>query len=274
MDALGRFIVERMRCRFHPYLSPNVGWRRYPPHMAKLLKMLNPLHVISVREKIVAVDGAYVKGERPLREKYSIARDAASVLFGEVEDMIGIGFNLEVSFHSSGIASISLYWGSVWHLVPSTPLKLPRFAYEMDPNREGAPLLERREAGVKATSLISEERKAELRISDRFFVDPKPENAATFGDLCFLTQMREKWNVIRTVSVDISIPSDIWIYDGSARRECIAEVLRSSVGLKRFVSHGLMELVIRGRDDPQIKSWRTILKLLEKDNPQLASLQK
>ena len=86
MDDLGKFIVERMRCRFHPYLPPNDTWRSYPPYMAELLKILNPLHIISVTDKMVAVDGVYVRDERPLREKYSIAREAASALFGEVEE--------------------------------------------------------------------------------------------------------------------------------------------------------------------------------------------
>jgi len=273
VDDLGKFVVERMKCRFHPYLSPNARWRHYPPHMATLLKTFNPLHVISVTGKIVAVDGVYVKDERPLREKYSIARGAVSALFGEVEEKIGIGFNLEVSFHSSGITSISLYQGSVWYLVPSTPLKFPRFAYEMDPNREGVPQSWSGETDVKAAVLIDEEKKGELRVSGRFFVDPRPENTTTFGDLCFLTQMREKWHVDRSVPVDSTQPSGIWMYSGSVE-ESIAEALRCSVGLKSFVSHGLMELIIREEEDPQTRRWRCILKLLEEKEQQLTPLQR
>jgi len=30
MDKIFQLILERMRCRFHPYLPPNARWRYYP----------------------------------------------------------------------------------------------------------------------------------------------------------------------------------------------------------------------------------------------------
>ena len=238
MDDLGKFMVERMRCRFHPYLPPNTAWGSYPPHMAKLLKILNPLHIISVTEKIVAVDGVYVRDRRSLREKYSIAREAASALFGEVEEKIAVGFNCEVSFHKSVFASISLYWGNVWYLVPSTLLKAPRFACVVDiyhVNNSLFPYKENGEGGLTATVVVygEEERMPEIYVSRRFFRDPKPENAMTFGDLCFLSQMREKWSVDRSIPVKYGMPSSIWIYSRNMEKH-IAEVLRHTVGVEEL----------------------------------------
>jgi len=268
MDPLGKFMVERMRCRFHPYLSPNAGWYYYPKHMAELLKMFNPLHIISVTKKIVAVDGVYVRDGRPLREKYSIAREAASALFGEVEEKITVGFNCEVSFHKSGCASISLYWGNIWYLVPSIPLKTPRFAYVIDiynVNNDLFPYKENDDGGLTVVAAANgeEEKAPEIYVSKKFFKDPKPGNAETFGDLCFLAQMREKWNVDRSIPVKYGMPSSIWIYSHNTEKR-IAEVLRFTIGLKSFISHGYMELLVGG-DCKETEGWRRLLKLLEED---------
>jgi len=266
MNALGEFIVERMRCRFHPYLPPNAGWRYYPKHMAELLKMLNPLHIVSATKKIVAVDGVYVRDERPLREKFSIAREATSALFGEAEEKIGIGFNCEISIHKSGCASISLYWGNIWYLVPSIPLKMPRFAYVVDiyhVNNDLFPYEENDDGGLTAVAAANgeEEKAPEIYVSKKFFRHPKPENAETFGDLCFLAQMREKWNVDRSIPVKYEMPSSIWIYSHDMEKR-IVEVLKHTVGLKSFISHGYMELLIGG-EERQTEGWRRLLRLLE-----------
>jgi len=263
MDVLGKFIVERMKCRFHPYLPPNAGWYYYPKHMAELLKMLNPLHIISVTKKIVVVDGVYVRDKRPLREKYSIAREAASTLFGEVEEKIAVGFNCEVSIHKSMIASISLYRGSIWYLVPSIPLKTPRFACRIDGNHRNSDLFPYREDGevlVAAAVIDGEEEAPEVYVSQRFFRDPRPENAMTFGDLCFLSQMLEKWNVDRSIPVKYGMPSSIWIYSRNTEKR-IAEVLKCTVGLESFIRHGYMELLMGEKG--QTEGWSRLLRLLE-----------
>ena len=267
MDKIFQLILERMRCRFHPYLPPNAGWYYYPKHMAELLKMFNPLHIISVTKKVVAVDGVYVRDGRSLREKYSMAREAASVLFGEVEEKIGIGFNCEVSFHKSMIASISLYWGNIWYLVPSIPLKTPRFAYVVDiynVNNDLFPYEENDDGGgltAVAAANGEEEKAPEIYVSKKFFRDPKPENAETFGDLCFLSQMREKWSVDKSIPVKYGTPSSIWIYSQNAEKR-IVEVLKHTVGLKSFISHGYMELLI-GEEEKQTEGWRRLLRLLK-----------
>jgi len=267
MNALREFIVKRMKCRFHPYLSPNARWRHYPPHMAKLLKDLNPLHIITVTDKITVIDGVYVKDERSMREKYSIARDAASALFGEIEEKICVAGNCEVLIHKSGCASISLFWGTLWYLVPSIPLKAPRFACKIDATHRNSALFPYEESDggdcLNAVVLVDEEEKAELSVSEQFFNDPKPENVATFGDLCFLTQMRDGWRVEKEIPVEYRYEARYAIFDDM--EEIIAKVLKGSIGLKSFINHGLMEIMIKDREDPQIEFWRRFLQILEKE---------
>jgi len=108
VDALKSLIAERLKCRFHPYLSETARWRHYPTHMAKLLETLNPLHVISVTDKIVVVDGVLVEDNRPLREKYLLAVEAVSALFGDAEEKLCVAANCEVALHRSAVASINL----------------------------------------------------------------------------------------------------------------------------------------------------------------------
>jgi len=38
LDVLERFILERVKCRFHPFLSETARWRHYPLHISKLLE--------------------------------------------------------------------------------------------------------------------------------------------------------------------------------------------------------------------------------------------
>jgi len=105
------------------------------------------------------------------------------------------------------------------------------------------------------------EKAPEIYVSKRFFRDPKPENAETFGDLCFLSQMRENWSVDRSIPVDYETPSGIWMYSPRAEKYII-EVLRCTIGLRSFICHGYMELLI-GEEEKQTEGWRRLLRLLE-----------
>lgn len=261
MDSLETLIAERLKCRFHPYLSETARWRHYPPHMAKLLETLNALHVISVTDKIVAVDCVFAEDNRPLREKYALTAEAASVFFGEVEEKICIATNCEVTIHRSTVASISLYWGSVWHLAPSTLLKPPRFAYATDPNNSLF-ACERVYQGdyVNCYALVDEKPVATVYVNKSFFLDPKPKNVRLFGDLCFLSQMSERWNVNDTVDMEAFPPRFSQWEDAL---ECTAEVLKQCIGLKSLVSHGYKELLLRGANESQVNTWKNLLKLLE-----------
>jgi len=261
VDALESLIAERLKCRFHPYLSETARWRHYPTHMAKLVETLNPLHVISVTDKIVAVDGVFVEDNRPLREKYSLAVEAISALFRDVEEKLCVATNCEVSIHKRAVASISLYWGSVWYIAPSTLLKLPRFAYATDPNN-GLFMRERVYDGdyVNCYVLVEEKPVATVHVNKSFFLDPKPRNVRLFGDLCFQSQMSERWNVNEAVDIEV-FPPRFGQWEDAL--ECIAEVLKQYIGLKSLVSHGYKELLLRDAGEPQVDAWKTLLRISE-----------
>lgn len=238
MDFLERFIIERIGCRFHPYLSKHARWRHYPGHVAALLKDLNPLHAVSVTDKFVVVDGICIADARPMREKYSLAVEAISVIFGEADERVAISGNCEASIHPAAVVSISLYWGSVWYLVPSTPFSLPRFAYVTDSN-DNLFAYEKAHDGdyVKGVVLVGEKPRAEVRCSKRFFTDPRLENVELFGDLCFLTQMREKWQVCKTVDLRVSaLGGEYWL-DSASTLGYVAKVLRECIGWKLSLIH-------------------------------------
>jgi len=93
-----------------------------------------------------------------------------------------------------------------------------------------------------------------------FYLDPKPEKAKFFGDLCFLTQMREEWDVDDAVELEVFSSGFGQNADGL---ETVAKILRCCVGLESFVSHSCKELLLTGAEDPQAVSWRRLLKLLE-----------
>jgi len=261
LDALKSLIAERLKCRFHPYLSETARWRHYPTHMAKLLETLNPLHVISVTDKIVVVDGVFVEDNRPLREKYHLAVEAVSAMFGDAEEKLCVAANCEVALHRSGVASISLYWGSVWYIAPSTLLKLPRFAYATDPNN-GLFAREREYDGdyVNCYALVEEKPVATVHVNKSFFLDPKLGKVRLFGDLCFLSQINEKWNVNEPVDLEV-FPPRFGQWEDTLK--CTAEVLKHCVGLKSLVSHGYKELLLRDTNESQVNTWKSLLKVLE-----------
>ena len=229
--------------------------------MAKLMETLNPLHVISVTDKIVAVDGVFVEDNRPLREKYSLAVEAISALFRDVEEKLCVATNCEVSIHKRAVASISLYWGSVWYIAPSTLLKLPRFAYATDPNN-GLFMRERVYDGdyVNCYVLVEEKPVATVHVNKSFFLDPKPRNVRLFGDLCFQSQMSERWNINEAVDIEV-FPPRFGQWEDAL--ECIAEVLKQYIGLKSLVSHGYKELLLRDAGEPQVDAWKTLLRISE-----------
>jgi len=261
VDVLEKVVVDRMRHRFHPFLSEIARWRHCPEHMARLLEKLNPLHIIAVTDKAVVVDGGAVEDERSLKEKYSLTKKAVSKLFEKTEETHCVAGNCELSVHKSGVVSINLYWGSVWYLIPSIPEKIQRFAFTVDPNH---PLCPREkvytdENYVKCVTLVEEEPKAELHVSRNFFLNPKPENVELFGDLCFFMQMRKKWGVNKNIELNFYRPPGHW----TIGLEDVANVLKTCVGLKSLVSHGYKELLLRSSNDSQVSLWRKLLKLLE-----------
>lgn len=270
MDSVEKAIVERVRCRIHPYIPPAGGWRVYPPHMVRLLEALDPIHVIAVTDRLVAVDGVYIEDDRSLKMKYDLALGAVERIFGETAEKMSSAFNCEVRLHSSSpVCSICFFQGNVWYLAPCAPavLRLPRFAYVADQNNRLFAHTRVYDGDyVECVAVVGGEPKAGMHVSRGFFVEPKQESAEIFGDLCLLAQMSKGWTVEREVDPQIfdcrsryAIGS--WATDDL--REHVAGVLRFCLGLKSFVTHGCKELLLRDREDLNAYGWRVLLKLLE-----------
>jgi hypothetical protein len=266
MDELEQFIIARVRVmqRIHPYISSGEGWRTYPLHMAKLLEVLEPIHVVAVADTFVGVDGAYVEDPRGMHEKYDLAVKATERIFGDTTEKVGIAFNTEVRLHASGaVASIGFFQGSVWYLSPSVkkPPYPARFAYAANPYRYFARKKGWETDQVECIACANEGSKAAMLASPKFFLDPKPENAKCFGDLCLLAQISDGWTVDGEISIELEGRENPTFYDDPYK--CVADVLKYSVGLKSFVSHGYKELLLRDGDDPAAWSWRRLLRMLE-----------
>jgi hypothetical protein len=257
MDDLSRFFLWRIRCRFHPYIPPEAGWRRYPPHVASLLESLEPLHIIVIGPTWVGVDGAFVDDPRGRHERLELVVETAEAVFGEAEEKAGAG-NLEVFRLNTGLTRFHLYWGSVWYVVICAD-RVPypsRFAYVADSFRAYAA----RKYGDSIPCVVAtvDGDKVSFKLSPEFFIDPKPENAKLFGDLLFLAQAYDGWSVEGEIDVDYS--SD-YLVDGIAY---IAHVLRDCEGLESFLKHAYEELLVRDPCDGGSADWRAVAKALER----------
>jgi hypothetical protein len=257
MDNLSRFFLWRIRCRFHPYIPPEAGWRRYPPHVASLLESLEPLHIIVIGPTWVGVDGAFVDDPRGRHERLELVVEIAEAVFGEAEEKAGAG-NLEVFRLNTGLTRFHLYWGSVWYVaVCADRVPYPsRFAYVADSS--GAYATRKYGDSVPCVVATVDGDKVSFKLSPEFFIDPKPENAKLFGDLLFLAQAGNGWSVEREIDVDYS--SD-YLVDGIAY---IAHVLRDCEGLESFLKHAYEELLVRDPHDGGSADWRAVAKALER----------
>jgi len=255
MDDLSRFFLWRIRCRFHPFIPPETGWRRYPPHVASLLESLEPLHIIVIGPTWVGFDGAFVDDPRGRHERLELAVETAEAVFGEAEEKAGAG-NLEVFRLNTGLTRFHLYWGSVWFVaVCADRVPYPsRFAYVADSFRAYAA----RKYGDSIPCVVAtvDGDKVTFKISPEFFIDPKPENAKLFGDLLFLAQAGNGWSVEGEIDVDYS--SD-YMVDGIAY---IAHVLSECEGLQSFLRHAYEELLLRGPGDCGLAMWKSLIKAL------------
>jgi hypothetical protein len=257
MDDLSRFILSRIKCSFHPYIPPEEGWRRYPPHVASLLESLEPLHIVAIGPTWVGVDGAFVDDPRSHSQKLNLAVETAEAVFGEAEEKAGAG-NLEVFRLNTGLTRFHLYWGSVWYVsVCADRVPYPsRFAYIADSYRFYAP--SKHGDTLPCVVATVDGAKVGFGVSQEFLLDPKPENARLFGDLLFLAQAGNGWSVEREANADYSCN---YLVDGATY---IAHVLRECAGLESFLKHAYEELLVRDPCDGGSASWRAITKALEK----------
>lgn len=258
MDDLARFIVQRVKCALHPYIPPEDGWRRYPPHMAKALEYLEPLHIIAIGPTWVGVDGAFIDEPRSLHEKYDVSLETVEAIFGEAVDKSEYG-NLAVRYLSTGITCLSLFWGSVWYIAPCVDLRPypSRFAYKADSYRfYCAQKLFREDDKVEGVVATVDGVWVGFEVSKRFFLDPKPENARLFGDLLFLAQMGDGWIVDQ--EIDVHVSSESWRVEPYGY---VALVLQGCPGIRSFLKHAYGELLLRDAEDA--KGWRLLAQMLE-----------
>jgi len=257
LDDLARFIVDRVKCRIHPYIPQDSGWRHYPPHVAKLLESLEPLHVIAITPTWVGIDGVYVVDVRGMHDKYEVALEAVEAVFGETVEREG-GGNVELMYLSTGLWAMSYFRGSVWFLSVCTDLEPypSRFAFIAEPDLPCAwsRYSNHEEGKVRCVVATEGGAKAWFPASTEFFRNPEPVNAREFGDILFLTQMGDGWTVDREIDVDCRAES--WEVDPYAY---VASVLRNCPGLKSLIRHARIELLLRdGGSD-----WRSLLKAVE-----------
>ena len=259
MDDLSRFFLWRIRCRLHPFIPPDAGWRRYPPHVASLLETLEPLHIIAIGPTWVGVDGAFVDDPRGRHERLELVVEAAEAVFGEAEEKAGAG-NLEVFRLNTGLTRFHLYWGNVWYVaICADRVPYPsRFACIVDSYRFYAPLMSWSKGDAFPCVVATVDgAKVGFQVSREFILDPKPENAKLFGDLLFLAQAYDGWSVER--EIDVGCSSDYTV-DGIAY---IAHVLSECDGLQSFLKHAYEELLLRDPSDYGLAVWKSLIKALE-----------
>lgn len=265
MDSLARFIVDRVKCRFHPYIPQGEGWRRYPPHVARTLDYLEPLHIIAVAPTWVGVDGVYVDDARGMHDKYSVALETVEAIFGETVEKGG-GGNMELAALETGLWALKYFLGSVWFIAvcaDSRPYPA-RFAFLTDTL---IPCARARYAGKKGEVVgvvaAVDGAKISFPVSEKFFIEPSAENVELFGDVLFLTQMRDGWVVEKELDVDyerLVSYSERWADDPCRR---IALVLKDCPGLESFLRHVSIELVISDPRSESNRSWSSLVKAIE-----------
>lgn len=265
MDDLVRFIIGRVRQRIHPYIPKDDGWRRYPPHIAGVLKRLEPLHIVTVAPSWVGVDGVYIDDPRGMHTKYEESLETLEAIFGDAAcgscKKICEG-NMELRSFSNGISALSYFRGSLWFIaicVDVNPYP-ERFAFVAEAH---LPCMRSRytcdDKRVKCVAVrcgdapTSGEAKVGFSTSIDFFIDPRPENAKLLGDLLFLAQMGNGWSVNREVECEVESS----YFDPYSH---IANVLKRCPGCEDFIRHARMELLIRDEED---RGWKGLLRAIE-----------
>jgi len=255
------FIRERIKCKFHPYIMEGCGWKRYPPQLAQLLNAFEPLHVIGLTKTECIVDGAAVLDGRSLREKREAALSALMEEFGEAAKKREFGFNIELIELEDPYAILLFYEGGVWFvsLCVKRDACPERFVFIADGKAPCLPTLYT--SGKVLCAAVSSDRfETTFSISEEFFKDPRPENAALLGDLFFLAQMGGDWVVTREIKVDLSCHY-IYFFFFSNPYKSIARILRKTPGVRSLLRYAYIQIMMGGGE--YADDWRIFLKTLE-----------
>lgn len=302
MDPLER-IKKRISYRFHPFFLK--GWKEYPPHLAELLSYLEPIHVISIIKRGVVVDGYTIEWEENQEEKYTKIFTAIEDLLGREKYRDTIAGNCLLHHHESGLFTISFFWGPTWHLIPCTlkpatvkylltlrgppkektyylqaalwrfsiktefiaGIPYPQIREEEEPIFQNNTIKLRKQKVIEAIVFSGGAPRAKVNLSPNFFVEPKPQNAKTFGDLCFLTQSRKKWTLSQAIPVEISRnPQEVYFCQPSQSSPnnpkrlnfYVAETLKRCPGVSSLIQYGYIQLLMENYTE----SWRDLLRFL------------
>ena len=255
MNDLDRLILERVKQRFHPYIPQGEGWKRYPPHLARLLEYIEPLHIIVLTPDWVGVDGVFMDETRGMHEKFEDSVETVEEIFGETVEKAEYG-NVQLRRLSTGLYSIGYFLGSFWFLTVCTKARPypSRFAFISDQLNPCAPSrYTGEEKRIACVATTVDGAKVQFFVSREFFRDPRPENVRLFGDLLFLAQADNGWVVDREIDVEYACD---YRTDGVAY---LAHILEECPGLEAFIKHTYAELLLRDGDS----GWRAIAKALK-----------
>ncbi|MEM2550529.1 MAG: hypothetical protein QW689_08985 [Nitrososphaerota archaeon] len=265
MDSLARFIVDRVKCRFHPYIPQGDGWRRYPPHVARTLDHLEPLHIIAVTPTWVGIDGVYMNDVRRMHDKYSVALETVEAIFGETIEKED-GGNIELAALETGLWALKYFLGSIWFIAVCTdsrpyPVRFAFFADAFIPCARARYMGE--ECKVVGTVASADGAKISFPVSKKFFANPSTENVELFGDMLFLAQMEGGWVVNKEIDVDYKCLASFSERQAGDPYEHIASALMGCPGLESFLRHASIELVISDPHSESNRSWSSLVKAIE-----------
>lgn len=266
MDPLSNFILNRVNCKMHPFFLG--GWKEYPPHLAEVLRGYEVLHVVGITMKHVVVDGVAVADERGMKVKFECALDALFKGFGEPESEEGRAFNVVVFKVPGPHAVVSYFRGPVWFAALCVEKRAcqSRFAFVAEPD---SPCITSRvyrgvEGEVYCVVATPSGADVGFHVSEKFFLNPSPENASVLGDLLFLAQMMEgDWIVDSFIDPNTRFESTPWsgrMWLAEDPYVEVAKTLRGARGLKGLLKTIALQALLC--EPHEIRRWRKLMALI------------
>jgi len=110
------------------------------------------------------------------------------------------------------------------------------------------------------TVIYRAQKSATLNVSKRFYKKPLLKNVVTFGDLCFLSQMRKNWTLATGVHPFFRLHPNVTTSDFPPSYY-VAEVLKRTAGIESFRSYCCTRklLSVEYNDDAE-EIWREVSK--------------
>jgi len=110
------------------------------------------------------------------------------------------------------------------------------------------------------TVICHSQKSATLNVSKLFYKKPTLKNVVTFGDLCFLSQMRKNWALVTVVHPFFRLHPNVST-SHFPPSYYVAEVLKRTVGIKSFRSYCCTrKLLSIEYDDDAEEIWREVSK--------------